>query len=162
MSKKKESAGKKLYRYWQKLHNKPAGKWLFSKLLGWNIPYTGSMKATVLELSPGKSKVLLKYRKANTNHLSSIHAIALSNLGELSSGIALLVGLPHGVRGIVTNIETEYIKKARGDLIAKTELDVPTVGKENLVHFIAATIYDNQNDIVAIVKVRWLLEKYLG
>ena len=157
MSSNFETAGHQLLSAWQKLHNKPFGKWLFKRLIARNVPYTGSIKADVQKLQPGQCEVLLKYRRSNTNHLNCIHALALSNLGELAGGLAMMTGLPPTVRGIVTRINTEYLKKARGDLRAVAEVDVPAVTTDKTVHHVHAQIFDQHKDLVTRVEVEWLL-----
>ena len=157
MKKDQASGGQKIYALWNTLENKPLGKWLFNRLIAWNIPYTGTIKAEVGQLEPGHCEVLMRHRRKNTNHLQSIHAIALSNLGELASGLAMSVGLPTTVRGIVTRIDTEYVKKARGRLLALADIDIPEVRDAAVHHTIQAKIQDEQGDQVAVVRVTWLL-----
>ena len=160
MSKIHESSGQKLLKTWSKLKQKPMGKWLFKQIIANNIPYTGSIKADVLELEPGTCKVLMKFRKSNTNHLNSVHALALSNLGELTSGLAMMTGLPASIRGIVTNINTDYLKKARGHLLAKAQVDIPNVTKPKTEHHVQAKIYDQDKDLVSTVTIKWLLSPH--
>lgn len=157
MKSSKAAAGHRLYQYWQKLHNKPLGPWLFNKILAVNVPYSGSIKARVMALEPGRCRVLLPYRRANTNHLNSVHALATANLGELVGGLAMLTGLPDMVRGIVTRIDTEYLKKARGDLIGKADVDIPVVTEDKTEFQVQAHIYDQSGDEVTRVTVTWLL-----
>ncbi len=157
MARKLESAGKQLLHLWQKLKDKPAGKAIFNRIIAMKVPYSGSIRAQVKELVPGRCQVFLKFRKKNTNHLNSVHALALSNLGELCSGLAMLSGLPNNIRGIVTKIETEYVKKAKGNLTAIAEVEIPEVEKPKTEHWIQARIHDNNKDLVATVNVRWLL-----
>jgi hypothetical protein len=86
--------------------------------------------------------------------LNSIHAIALANLGELSSGLALLTGLPQSIRGILVAISVEYLKKARGTLIADCQARIPTVTAA-ADQDVVAEIRDASGDVVARVTARW-------
>ena len=148
------SALSRLRRSWQLLHNKPGGRWLFSRILGHAVPYSGTIKARVLELEPGHAKIRLDDRRSVRNHLNSIHAIALANLGELASGLSLLMSMPDNVRGIVTGFNIEYIKKARGELMAEGRCTLPTVTEDiELVAY--ADIKDVEGDIVARISVDW-------
>lgn len=110
------------------------------------------------ELEPGHAVVTLADRRRVRNHLRSIHAIALTNLGELSSGLAMLTTLPAGARGIVTGLEVEFEKKARGLLTADGTAAAPAAGSlvdGDVESLATAIIRDSEQDIVAEVTVRW-------
>jgi len=149
--------GSDLRRLWARLSPLPGGRWLFSRLLGWRIPYSGSIRPEVRELASGTAAVSLAERRAVRNHLGSVHAIALANLGELTTGLALVPSLPPGVRGIVTGLEVDYRKKARGRLICRAVVELPGEVPDRLEHRVAADITDADGDVVARVEARWLL-----
>lgn len=146
-----------LLRTWRRLARWPGGRWIFSRVLGRIAPYTGSIRARVLTLERGFARVALTDRRALRNHLGSIHAIALANLGEVTSGIAMLSALAPGVRGIVTHLSVEYLKKARGRLVAEARTAPPSTVTDSVDIDIAAEIRDAAGDVVARVSVRWRL-----
>lgn len=141
---------------WQRLAPLPGGKWLFSKLLGWFVPYTGSIGARVESLEPGHVRVSLPDRRAVRQHLGSVHAVALVNLAEVTSGLAMLSAVGVHARGIVTALRIEYQKKARGTLMAESIVTAPTVTAPMDAE-VTATIRDLSGDVVAVATVTWRL-----
>ena len=140
---------------WQMLSSVPGGKWLFSRILGIFVPYTGTLGASISVLEPGHSRIILRDRRKVRNHLRSIHAIALCNLGEMATGLALMISLPDKTRGILTGISAEYLKKARGQLVAECFCDIPNNNDKQEVELIGE-IRDREGDLVARIQARWL------
>lgn len=114
--------GQHLLKLWGMLHRTGVGRRAFCLILFRLVPYSGSIGARVVALEPGSATVELRDRRAVRNHLSSIHAMALANLCELTSGLAMLTALPKGARGILTGFHVEYLKKARGTLTARSRV----------------------------------------
>ncbi len=146
-----------LVKWWKKLQVIPAGDRLFSFFLGRYAPYSGSISARVEALSPGNARVSIRDRWKVRNHLKSIHAIALINLGEIATGLAVLSTIPDNMRGIVLGLEAEYLKKARGKLIANAQFQLPAVINENTPVRATAELTDHAGELVTRVHVSWLL-----
>lgn len=154
-----DSPGSYILTMWRKLSPWPGGSFLFSRLLSFTVPYSGTLGANIIELRAGSSHIQLKDRRKIRNHLRCIHAVAITNFGELTTGLALLTGLPKNVRGIVIKITTEYRIKARGDLYATCRCDIPTVN-EDLDYEVKTLIKDSNDQTVAIVCVMWRLSPH--
>jgi len=146
-----------LLTWWQRLSYFPAGKWLFSFILACKAPYSGSISAKVEDISAGQAKVSLRDKNKIRNHLNSIHAIALINLGEITTGLAVLSIIPDNMRGIVSGLEAEYIKKARGKLVATASFELPDAIDSSNPIKVTAVLTDEVGDIVTLVHAMWLL-----
>jgi len=152
----RQSLGEQILNVLKILSAFPGGRFLFNRIIAARIPYSATIGARVAALEPGHAKLLLKDKRSVRNHLNSIHAVALTNFGELTSGLALLTRLPANVRGIVIQITTDYLKKARGTLVAECRCELPEVTSD-MDFTVIADIKDQAHDTVAIVKVVWRL-----
>jgi acyl-coenzyme A thioesterase PaaI-like protein len=139
---------------WRRLSPMPGGKRIFSWLFGRSIPYSGSIRPEIRELAPGRAVVAMGDRRAVRNHLDSVHAVALLNLGELSTGLALAFGMPPDARSILVRLSCDYLKKARGPLVATC--DAPAVGStESRDYEVESVIRDAGGDVVAKATAVW-------
>jgi len=150
------STAARLVSLWRTLHPLPGGRWLFARLFSRAVPYSASTSPTVLRLEPGHAEVSIPDRRANRQHLGSVHAIALMNVAEMASGLAMTAGLPDGVRGIVREIRMAYLKKARGTITAVSRVQIPTVTGDTDFD-VTADCLDASGAVVARATVRWRL-----
>lgn len=141
--------------WWHRLSSWSLGRWLFSRMIALLIPYTGTVSPHVNRLTPGFAEVFLNDKRRHRNHLRSIHALALANLGEVTTGLALHFLLSPGQRAILTNLNVEYLKKARGKIYARAKIDAAHIGEGS--HEVLANLYDTHGVIVASIKATWLV-----
>lgn len=141
---------------WDTLSGLPGGKRLFSKAVGRMAPYTGTIDARVVALRSGYAKVQLKDRPGLRQHLGSVHAIALANLGELCTGLAMMYDFPSDAKGIVIEFGITYHKKARGLLTAECHTEVVTDSHEQQKE-LEGIITDASGDVVARARALWLI-----
>ena len=146
-----------LKKYWHILENKPFGKAIFSYLVGYLVPYTGSIKPYILQAKEGFAEVILYDKKCVQNHLNSIHAIALTNLGELTTGIALHFSLNNHARAILTNLKVNFLKKARGTISSKAQINMQEIKKFGEIT-LKASLCDQSKQEVAVVYATWKYE----
>lgn len=151
-----DSPGARLLRSWRALAPLPGGRWLFTQLVKWTVPYTGSVNPRVEALEPGYARVSITQRRRLEQHLGSIHAIALANVAEFASGAAMTTALPAGFRGIVTKFTIEYFKKARGTVTAESRPVLPDLTKDG-EHDFVSEVKDESGAVVARAVVTWRL-----
>ena len=100
------------------LERKPLGRWLFSKLVCLKAPYFGSIGPRILSLQPGRGEACIAHRRRVSNHLGTVHAIALCNLAEFVGGLTTDVSIPASIRWIPRGMTVEYLSKATGTMHA--------------------------------------------
>jgi len=114
----------RILKIYNSLQGKPFGMRIFSYLTCKSAPYFGSIKPLFIELAPGKCIILMKKRKPLTNHIKTVHAIAMCNLVELAGGICTDVSLEEGIRWIPKGMTVEYLALAKTDLTGVCNIDL--------------------------------------
>ena len=143
-----------IHSLWDRLANRPGGRWIFSMLLGRIVPYTGSIRPRVLELTGTGAGIELRDRRAVRNHLHSVHAIALANLAELSTGLPLAYAVQPRGRAILLSLSIEFLKKARGTLVGSSTFVAPNAEHDEDIE-IPVEVRDAAGVVVARARARW-------
>ena len=113
---------------WRKLEAKPLGKALFSRVICFKAPYFATISPRFEELRPGYARVSMKKRRGVTNHIGTVHAIAMCNLAELAAGTLTEISIPASMRWLPKGMTVEYLKKSRGGIHAVATLPEVTEG----------------------------------
>jgi len=145
-----------LLKAWAFVGGNAPGRLLLSRLIGRFIPYTGSLGAVVETLERGYTKLRLEDRRAVRNHLGSIHAVALANLGEFATGSAVITAIPSDARAILKSLRADYLKKARGTLTAEARVE-PIESSERREVPVRGEIKDAAGVVVATVDAVWVV-----
>ncbi|KAI9360800.1 hypothetical protein DFJ73DRAFT_757209 [Zopfochytrium polystomum] len=149
------------------------GRLLFSALLGFFSPYTGTLPLRVTHLSPGHCRAAMTETRSLRNPFRSVHAAALINFGEAVGGLAVMswleaVGAVKGgrwehLRGIPVRLEGQFLKKARGTLVTDVVCNPGLVAeswkdgvKEGNMD-VVAKIVDATGQVVCNVVATWSL-----
>ena len=136
-------------RLWRKLESRPFGKWLFSKLVCFKAPYFASIAPRMVSLEPGRGEATVAHRRRVTNHLGTVHAIALCNLAEFIGGLTCDVSLPPSMRWIPKGMDVRYLKKAVGRMCATaTPVFPPHAADDGYELPFEVVIEDPQGDAV--------------
>lgn len=136
------------------LKSKICGTDAFSAMISYASPYSGSINPIVEQFDENTIKCSIKENIFLGNPFNSIHALALANLGELTSGLLMTDYLKFSKqKGIITKITIEYHKKARGKITAIC--DIKSLHKG----IIKSELYDEKNELICTVFCTWTIKK---
>ena len=107
---------------YHKLSKFPFSNWIFSKAVSFKAPYFRSISPKVKYLEKGEAIILMKKKWSITNHIKSVHAIAMCNLCEFAGGLCLEVSIPKQKRWIPKGMTVNYIKIAKTSLTAYCQI----------------------------------------
>jgi acyl-coenzyme A thioesterase PaaI-like protein len=115
---------------YERMRRWPAGHWLFTRTICFKAPYFGSISPLIEVLEPGRCVARLRRHRAITNHIGSVHAIAMCNLAELVGGMMTEVSLPDSMRWIPKGMTVEYVKKGMGTIRGVATPAIPIVAAD--------------------------------
>lgn len=107
----------------ERLQRLPGGLTLFSWAVCFKAPYFRTIHPRFVELRPGYARARLRKRWGVTNHLGSVHAIAMANLCEFIGGTLMEISIRRDMRWIPRGMEIEYLARATTDLTGICALD---------------------------------------
>jgi acyl-coenzyme A thioesterase PaaI-like protein len=90
----------------------------FTNMICQIAPYFSSIQPSMTTLRPGYAEATVPLRREVTNHLGTMHAIALCNAAELVGGTMTDASLPEGYRWIPKGMSVEYLAKVKTDIRA--------------------------------------------
>ncbi len=73
-------------------------------------------------MRPGYARVSMKKRRAVTNHIGTVHAIAMCNLAEIAAGTLTEISIPATMRWLPKGMRVDYLRKADGGVEATCTL----------------------------------------
>lgn len=139
---------------------------ILNTLLTKAIPFNRSLGVKIISISGLKVKVLLPYKKANKNHIGTIHACALATAAELSSGLIVIQHAPPSTyRLILKNLSIDYLYRANTDVIAVSEIEDEQVLKipdntDSKELNLSSTLYNSEGNIVCKAKSLWQIKRW--
>ena len=93
-----------------------AGRGAFSVAFSLKAPYFRTVRPHVLEMEPHHASVRIAKRWGVTNHIGTIHAIAVANGMECAMGLLAEATTPSSMRWIPKGIQLDYLAKVDGDV----------------------------------------------
>ena len=109
-------------RTWRKLSGSVFGRWVFSRIVCFRAPYFSTIRPVFEVLEPGHAVARMRKRRAVTNHIGTVHAIAMANLCEFVAGTMTEVSVPTSMRWIPRGMEIHYLDKAETDIRASASI----------------------------------------
>lgn len=146
---------------WKKLSPLPLGRRAWSRVVASRAPYFRSIAPQMLDLAPGRAIAEMKKRRAVTNHLGTVHAIAMCNLAEFAGGLMTEVSVPATHRWIPKGMTVEYLQKAKTDLRGICACEpLPHFGPEGFEWPVKVDVQDREGQSVFRAEIRmWISPK---
>ncbi|MEM9171459.1 MAG: hotdog fold domain-containing protein [Pseudomonadota bacterium] len=132
---------------WQRHASNAFGRWLFSRIVCLRAPYFGSIRPVFTQLQPGRAEARIKKRRPVTNHLGTVHAIAMANLCELVAGTGTEVSVPASMRWIPKGMTIEYLAKATTNVRAVATIPDLVVGQSQDIKT-QVEVFDSNDTVV--------------
>jgi len=134
---------------WEKIGHSALGRWLFAKVVCWRVPYFSSISPSFIAYNQTEVIVSMKKKKMVTNHLGTIHVIAIANLCELAAGTLMEGALISSMRWIPKGMNIQYIAKANSSLRATATM--PLI-QEGVIHDAIVPVSVIDEDGIEVVR----------
>ncbi len=124
----------------------------FSAMVCQQAPYFSTIAPELVDLKPNYAEARVPFRKEITNHIGTVHAIAMCNAAELVAGLMTDASIPDGSRWIPQGMSVQYRAKAKTNLRAVadgSEVDWSTPGEK----VVPVTVVDDNEQTVFTAQI---------
>ncbi|HBC55615.1 MAG TPA: DUF4442 domain-containing protein [Gammaproteobacteria bacterium] len=133
----------------------PGSRWLGILGIKLGAPYSATIHPFIIRVEPGHFEMGMKKRRAVTNHLRTVHAVAMANLVELTASFAVQASIPKTARWIPSGMSIQYLKKARTDLRSVCQFEPPDWHEvQDLPVEVSVFDLDDQEVATGVVQIR--------
>ena len=115
-------------------------------------PYFSTIQPELVDLKPEYAEARVPFRKEITNHLGTVHAIAMCNVAELVAGLMTDASIPSDGKWIPQAMSVKYLAKAKTNLRAVAngqEIDWDTAGEKT----VSVEVFDEDDQLVFTAKI---------
>lgn len=106
-----------------KLTALPGGRLAFSVLFARKAPYFASVRPWVRDARSHHAEVVVRKRRAVTNHIGTVHVIAICNGLEAAMGLLAESTVRDDRRWIPKGMSVDYTAKATSDILCTADTD---------------------------------------
>lgn len=139
------------------------------RLLIYGIPFNKPHGFKLLSLNSEECLMKVPFKRANKNHLGTVHACAIAALGEFPAGLLLIKNFsPARHRVVMTKLEVEYLKHGTQSLSSKVRFlpetfkraceELSKAGSANIE--MKSEITNQKGQVTALVSTTWQLKSW--
>ena len=134
------------------------------------IPFNKPHGFKIIEISEGRIKTKLPFKKRNLNHIKGIHACAMATISEYTTGLVILNKLDNKkYRIIMQKLQMEYFYQAKMDAFAEFSIDdewvnskvvEPLKTKEAVVIPCEIKLHDKAGNHLSTGTIYWQIKEW--
>ena len=124
----------------------------FGNMVCQQAPYFSTIQPDLVDLKPKFAEARVPFRKEITNHLGTVHAIAMCNLAELVAVLMTDASIPSNGKWIPQAMSVKYLAKAKTALRAVSngqEIDWDTTGEKT----VPVEVFDEDGQLVFTAEI---------
>ena len=87
-----------------------------SLVMGNIVPYVGTSKVVIEEMTEDKVVASIANKRRVQNHIKGVHATAMALLAETATGFIVVMNLPGGKLPLMKSMKIEYKKRTKGNM----------------------------------------------
>jgi len=100
----------------------PLRRRALSLALGKLVPYVGTSRLVIEEMTETRCVVVARNLKPIRNHIGQVHAVAMSLAVETATGFVTAMNIGPDALPLIKSLEVQYKKRTKGDIRAVATL----------------------------------------